>query len=242
MTHSTTTTGYRERLATTLPAVRDRIDGALDAAGRAPGSVRLVAVTKGHPYAAVEAALEAGLTDLGENRVGELEDKVEHFGSDRVTWHMIGHVQSRKASRVAEVAALVHSVDSRKLARKLSRAVAEEDRTLDVLVQVNTSGEDAKYGFTPEEGYEAVLEMVELPGVSVRGLMTMAPFVDDEGVLGTTFRRLRELSQRLRAASERVGSELSMGMTNDLEIAVREGSTMVRVGTALFGKRRGDTQ
>ena len=233
----TTTTSYGERLARTLPALRERIDDALEAAGRPSGAVRLVAVTKAHPYEAVEAALAAGLTDLGENRVSELEGKVEHFGSEGFTWHMIGHVQSRKASRVAEVAGLVHSVDSMKLARKLARAAAESGDTLDVLVQVNTSGEEAKYGYDPEAAYEEVLEMTELDGLSVRGLMTMAPFVDDEVVLGATFQGLRRLSERLRASSDAVGPELSMGMTNDLGVAVREGSTMVRIGTALFGER-----
>lgn len=241
----TTTISYQQRLAETLPAVRERIGEALSAAGRDAGGVRLVAVTKAHPFEAVEAALAAGLTDLGENRVGELERKVAHFGPDEITWHMIGHVQSRKARRAAESAAMVHSVDSLKLARKLSRAVEEgaTDRdALEVLVQLNTSGEEAKYGFGPEEGYEATLEMTELPGLSVRGLMTMAPFVDDEGILGSTFEGLRRVSERLRDASERVGPELSMGMTNDLEIAIREGSTMVRIGTALFGPRPGSEQ
>lgn len=238
MTQSTTTS-YAERLMETLPALRERMDGALRAAGRDEGGVRLVAVTKAHPYEAVEAALGAGLTDLGENRVSELEGKVERFGSEDITWHMIGHVQSRKASRVADAAALVHSVDSMKLARKLARAASESGRTLDVLVQVNTSGEDAKYGYDPEAAYEEVLEMTGLEGLAVRGLMTMAPFVDDERVLGATFQGLRRLSERLRDASEAVGPELSMGMTNDLEIAIREGSTIVRVGTALFGERVG---
>jgi len=239
MTNRTTTTRYAETLAETLPSVRERIDAALHEAGREPGAVRLVAVTKAHPFEAVEAAVGAGLTDLGENRVGELEAKVEHFGADRITWHMIGHVQSRKASRVAEVAAMIHSVDSLKLARKLSRAVEADEGVLDVLVQANTSGEEAKYGFSPEEGYEAVLEMTELPGLRIRGLMTMAPYVEDEGILSSTFQGLRRLSERLRDANDDVGGELSMGMTNDLEIAIREGSTIVRIGTALFGERVG---
>lgn len=238
MTNSTTVS-YADRLAETLPRLRERIARAAHAAGRDASEVRLVAVTKAHPFEAVEAALAAGVTDLGENRVGELEDKVASFGSERITWHMIGHVQSRKASRVSEVAAMVHSIDSLKLARKLSRAVEGEGRALQVLAQFNTSGEDAKYGFTPDVGYEAVLEMTELAGLDVRGLMTMAPFVDDEAVLSSTFEGLRAVSERLREASDTVGPELSMGMTNDLEIAIREGSTMVRIGTALFGERVG---
>jgi pyridoxal phosphate enzyme (YggS family) len=235
----TTTVDYTRKLAETLPSVRHRIAEAERRSGRPEGSVRLVAVTKAHPPEAIEAALEAGLTDLGENRVGELESKVEIFGSERATWHMIGHVQSRKAGRVAEVAALVHSVDSMKLARRLSLAAAESGGMLDVLAQVNTSGEDAKYGLAPEPALDQVLEMAELPGLRIRGLMTMAPFVDDETVLSRTFAGLRTLSEDLRRRSMAVGGELSMGMTNDLEIAIREGSTMVRIGTALFGERVG---
>jgi len=239
MTQSTTVP-YRERLAETLPALEERIETAVSRAGRERVSVRLIAVTKSHPVEAVEAALQAGLTDLGENRVSELESKVHHFGCDTVTWHMIGHVQSRKASRVTAVADVVHSLDSTKLAGKLSRAAVDEGRTLHALVQVNTSGEEAKYGLSTAEAEDRVAEMAELGGLRIVGLMTMAPFVDDEAVLSRAFRRLRELSERLRSGGVGLGAELSMGMTNDLDIAIREGSTMVRIGTALFGERPGN--
>jgi pyridoxal phosphate enzyme (YggS family) len=235
--NQTTTDTYAERLAGTLPVVRERIERAEEASGRAPGSVRLVAVTKSHPLEAVEAALAAGLTDLGENRVEELEQKVQAFGANAATWHMIGHLQSRKAPRAAAVADLIHSVDSLRLAEKLSRAAADEGRVLSVLAQVNTSGEASKSGFAPDDAGEEIVRMAELPGLRVDGLMTMAPFVDDEVVLGAAFGGLRRLAERLRAATDRIGPELSMGMTNDLEIAIREGSTMVRIGTALFGER-----
>ena len=230
-------TTYSERLLETLPRVRDQIAKAEEAGGRVSGSVRLIAVTKSHPLECVEAALEAGLEDLGENRVEELEAKVEKFGPNSATWHMIGHLQSRKTQRVLAVADVVHSVDSLKLARKISATTSDDGSLVKVLAQVNTSGEEAKYGFSPEGGYDAVLEMTEMSGLNVRGLMTMAPFVDDERVLGSTFAGLRRLSERLQSASERVGPELSMGMTNDLGIAIREGSSMIRIGTALFGER-----
>lgn len=228
---------YAQRLATALPRVRERIHRAADAAGRPAEDVRLVAVTKSHPFEAVEAALAAGLTDLGENRVEELEAKVAHFGSDGVRWHMIGHLQSRKAKRAAAVAHLVHSVDSLRLAQRISRAAVENERVVHVLAQVNTSGEESKSGFTTVGAIDELQEMVELPGLSVDGLMTMAPFVDDEAVLSEAFGRLRRLSERLRGEGTSIGPELSMGMTNDMEIAIREGSTMVRIGTALFGPR-----
>ena len=228
---------YAARLRDALPAVRDRIAEAADASGRAADAVRLVAVTKAHPIAAVRAALAAGLTDLGENRVEELEQKVGEIGRGAATWHMIGHLQSRKAPRAMAVADLIHSVDSVKLAQRLSRFASEEGRTVAVLVQVNTSGEGSKSGFDGARGLEEIHALAELPGIDVRGLMTMAPFVDDTTVLTDTFVAVRHLAERLRASGAAIGPELSMGMTNDLEIAVREGSTMVRIGTALFGER-----
>lgn len=234
-------TEYAERLRESLPRVRDQIAEAAAAAGRDPGGVRLVAVTKSHPLACLKAALDAGLRDLGENRVGELEEKVAALGHDGIRWHMIGHVQRRKASRLPGLVDLVHSVDSLRLAERLDRVVGESEAAdgVDVLVQVNTSGEDAKGGFSRERAVEAVLEIAALPRLRVRGLMTMAPFVDDEAVLRGTFRRLREVLDDVRGADAGVGPELSMGMTNDLRHAVKEGSTMVRIGTALFGERPG---
>jgi pyridoxal phosphate enzyme (YggS family) len=236
MAHATVET-YAMRLEATLPALRDRIGRAAHVAGRPTDSVRLVAVTKAHPLEALEAALAVGLTDLGENRVGELDDKVRALGRDAATWHMIGHVQSRKARRAVDLADLIHSVDSMRLADKLSRAAVEEGRRVAVLAQVNTSGEASKSGFDAERAVDEVHAVAELTGLEVQGLMTMAPFVDDEAVLTEAFARLRLLGERLRAVSSLVGRELSMGMTNDLEVAIREGSTMVRIGTALFGER-----
>ena len=221
--------------------MREQIARAEREAGRAEGSVRLIAVTKSHPFECVEAALGAGLSDLGENRIEELESKVEHFGAEAATWHMIGHVQSRKARRTIAVADMVHSVDSLKLAQKVSRAAEDDGRLVEVLAQVNTSGEESKSGFTVDSAFEGLAQMSELPGLRVNGLMTMAPFVDDEAVLTTAFASLRRLSESLVSAIDGFGTELSMGMTNDLDVAIREGSTMVRIGTALFGPRTGYT-
>jgi pyridoxal phosphate enzyme (YggS family) len=221
--------------------VREQIASAEFSAGRAEGSVRLIAVTKSHPFECVEAALEAGLRDLGENRVEELEAKVEHFGADAATWHMIGHLQSRKAQRAVLVADMVHSVDSLKLARRMSSGLSEDRGVVEVLAQVNTSGEESKSGFSVASALDEIAEMSELPGLRVKGLMTMAPFVEDEVVLTTAFASLRRLSESLISTVDGIGPELSMGMTNDLDIAIREGSTMVRIGTALFGPRTGYT-
>ncbi|HSH75680.1 MAG TPA: YggS family pyridoxal phosphate-dependent enzyme [Longimicrobiales bacterium] len=230
---------YASRLELTLPRLLERVDRAAEAAGRPPSAVRLVAVTKAHPLEAVDAALAAGLRDLGENRAEELEEKVAARPETPVRWHMIGHVQGRKARRVAELADLIHSVDSLRLAQRLSRFSVEMGREVEVLAQVNTSGESSKSGFDLAEASDAVIAVAELPGLRVRGLMTMAPFVDDERVLAGAFARLRELGERLRGLSDRVGPELSMGMSNDLDVAIREGSTMLRIGTALFGERPG---
>lgn len=233
---------YQARLRETVPRVRDAIAEAAVRAGRAPGDITLVAVSKGHPLEAVRAALDVGLQDLGENRVSELEEKVGAMGRSGVTWHMVGHVQRRKAPRVLDVADVIHSVDSVRLARRLVRVSegsdAGESRVpARLLFQVNTSGEEAKYGFDAAEAVDRILDISELPGLHCAGLMTMAPLTDDEGVLRATFRRLRELLEEIRRSRSSFGSELSMGMTNDLRIAVEEGSTVVRVGTALFGER-----
>jgi pyridoxal phosphate enzyme (YggS family) len=231
------TTVYSERLTEALPGVRDRIAQAVATAGRDGAAVRLIAVTKAHPLEAVEAALEAGLSDLGENRVEELEDKVGALGRGAATWHMIGHVQSRKARQALVLSDLIHSVDSAKLAERLARMAHEEGRVVHVLAQVNSSGEAAKSGFDLSRAVDDVLPLAELSGLEIDGLMTMAPFGAGEAVLSQAFGGLREIHEQLRAQSGRIGPELSMGMTNDLEIAIREGSTMVRIGTALFGPR-----
>jgi hypothetical protein len=231
---------YPDLLAERLPRTLDAIARAAESAGRDPADVTLVAVTKGHPVEAVRAAVGAGVRDVGENRVSELETKAVEIGDAAgVRWHMIGHLQSRKAPRVVGLTHLVHSVDRASVAGRLGRAAEEVGGSVDVLIQVNTSGEEAKGGVPWDGAEELTLALAETPGLRVRGLMTMAPFVEEEAVVRRTFRRLRELSEAVRAHRSEVGGILSMGMTNDLELAVEEGSTMVRVGTALFGPRPG---
>ncbi len=234
---SATAAQYLARLSGTLPLVRERMAAAADASGRRPGSVRLVAVTKGHPVEAARAALASGVRDLGENRVAELEGKAAALRGEDVTWHMIGHLQSRKAAAAAELADVIHSVDSVHLAERLSRIAAERGDGVRIFVQVNTSGEASKSGLGMNEALDDIRRIAEFPGLRVEGLMTMAPWVDAEPVVASAFRRLREMSETIRAAGFRLGPELSMGMSNDLEIAIREGSTLVRIGTALFGER-----
>ena len=231
---------YSERLKETLPRVRGAVEEAAARGGRDPGGVTLVAITKGHPLEAVEAAVEAGIGDVGENRVGELEEKVGRLGLHVARWHMVGHLQRRKAPRLVEICHLLHSVDSVRLAERLSRVLEDRESPREpfpVLLQVNTSGEEAKYGLPADGALEAIHEIVELPRLRVEGLMTMAPLTEDEAVLRATFRRLRELHVAAGELDAYEGTELSMGMTNDYPLAVEEGSTMIRVGTALFGER-----
>ncbi len=229
---------YLERLRETLPRIRDQVEEAARRSERSGADVTLVAVTKTHPLAAVEAALEAGIEDIGENRIEELAAKVKALG-DRPgpRWHMIGHLQRRKAPRVIGICDLLHSVDTVRLAERLDRFAPAGAPPLPVLVQVNTSGEAAKSGFSPDEAPEAVHRICELPGVTVRGLMTMAPFTEHESVLRSAFRTLRRLHEELQSLEGYRGDHLSMGMTNDFRIAIEEGSTMIRIGTALLGPR-----
>ena len=228
---------YESRLEHSLVEVRDRIARAAARSGRDPDEITLVAVTKAHTLEAVRAALAFGLFDLGENRVEELAEKTLAVGDDRVRWHMIGHVQHRKAPRLVGDADLVHSVDSLRLARRLSNAAEEAGLSQPVLIQVNTSGEETKGGLRAAGVGDELKDILGLPGLEVRGLMTMAPFTEEENVLRSTFRGVRELHEELQQVDAYSGEELSMGMTNDFEIAIEEGSTMIRVGTALFGRR-----
>ncbi len=231
---------FERRLEERLERVRAELAGAAERSGRPGTGVTLVAVTKGHPFSMVDAALAAGLADLGENRVEALVERAARVPAGRCRWHMIGRLQRRQAPELHGTASLVHSVDSLRLAERLDRTAPEGAAPLPVLVQVNTSGEDAKTGITPESAEEVVGRVLEFSGLRVEGLMTMAPFTDDERVLRATFRALRETGERLsRALPAYEGTVLSMGMSNDYQVAVEEGSTMVRLGTVLFGEREG---
>lgn len=229
-----------ERMEGRLAEVRDRVSRAAARVDRDPDTIELLPVTKGHPAAAIEAIAALGLGRIGENRVPEAEAKqAELVGRAGVSWHMIGRLQRNKARRALALFDTIESVDSVKLANRLSRIVEEEGLApADVLIQVNASGEEAKAGFEPDTLAEELEAMCELPGLRVRGLMTMAPFTADEQVLRTTFRRVRELSERCAVDVPAFGGEvLSMGMSNDFEIAIEEGSTRVRLGTVLLGER-----
>ncbi|MCB0064510.1 MAG: YggS family pyridoxal phosphate-dependent enzyme [Caldilineaceae bacterium] len=224
-----------------LAAVRSHMAAAAKRAGRDPDEITLVAVSKTKPMAAIEAAYAAGQRDFGENRLEELWQKVEAaktLGLDAIRWHMIGTIQSRKTSQAVGPFALVHSVDRTKIAERLSRDAEATSLVLSVLLEVNVSGEASKHGFTPETLVAEIGELLDLPALRICGLMTMAPFVDDPEATRPVFRRLRELRDELqRTHSQAAITELSMGMTNDFEVAIEEGATIVRVGSAIFGER-----
>jgi pyridoxal phosphate enzyme (YggS family) len=224
-------------LADRLARVRASIAAACGRSGREPDQVRVVAVTKGHPVETLLAALEAGLADIGENRVQEAQVKFRAAG-DRLAAarrHLVGHLQRNKARDAIALFDLVHSVDSLRLAHELSARAAERAAPFPVLVQVNASGEERKQGFAPDEAAERAHEIAALPNLRVRGFMTMAPWTDDEAVLRRTFGAARRLFDDARAALSL--DTLSMGMSNDYPVAVEEGATMVRLGTVLFGER-----
>jgi PLP dependent protein len=225
------------RLHDRLTAVRERVAAAAERAGRG-GPVTLVAVTKTHPAEVIRHAIEAGITDVGENRVQELEEKVLVVGRAAVRWHLIGHLQRNKVRKALPLTELLHSLDSLRLARQLSSDAQTLAMTAEALVQVNTSGEESKYGLPADQALDTIAEMASLPALRLVGVMTMAPFTDDDLVLRRTFagaRRIFEEAGRFGSGFE--ARHLSMGMSNDFELAVEEGSTMLRLGSVLFGER-----
>lgn len=232
-------------VAEALERVRRRIAEAARRAGREPAEVRLICVTKGVDTAHIEEALAAGVTEIGENRVQEAMVKQAALGTwsagaGRPRWHLIGHLQRNKAKFAVEMFDTVHSVDSLELIQALERAAEARDRErpLELLVQVNVSGEVAKYGCRPEEAQRLSEEILKSERLRWVGLMTMAPFSEDPEKARPVFRALRELRDDLRHPSlAGAGGELhlSMGMSGDFEVAVEEGATMVRIGTAIFG-------
>jgi len=225
-----------EGLADRLARVRDEVARVQRAHGLSQ-PVAIVAVTKGHPGSAVEAAARAGLADVGENRVQEALEKMTAVGAP-ARWHLIGHLQTNKAKFVPGRFVLVHSLDSPRLAEALSRAAAREGGTVPVLVQVNVAREPQKGGCPPDEAPALVASCASLPGLVVRGLMTMAPFTNDQGAQRRVFAALRELRDAVATPACPL-PELSMGMSGDYPAAVAEGATILRLGTVLFGERTG---
>lgn len=230
----------QEQLAARLKAVRERIAAAANASGRRPEEVKLIAISKTHPASVIRTLIELGAGDLGENRVQEAEEKIAEIGRDSARWHLVGHLQANKARRAVNLFEVIHSVDSLDLAERLDRLCAEEGREkLPVLIQVDLGHEETKSGIDDSELTHMVEGLKSLTHLELIGLMTLPPFFDDTEQSRPFFRRLRELRDDLasRGAFGNRKGELSMGMTHDFEIAIQEGATMVRIGTAIFGER-----
>lgn len=228
-------------IAERLAEVRERIARAAARAGRRAEEVTLVAVSKTFPAEVVRDAYAAGLRHFGENKVQEAEAKAPAFADLRASGlvlHLVGHLQKNKARKAAALFDRIHSLDGLELGRRLEHAAAEQRRTLSVLVQVDLAGEATKSGLDEAHLFPALEALRGLKAVRVEGLMTLPPLEEDPERARPYFRRLRELRDRALAEDALVGSELSMGMSHDLEVAVEEGATLVRVGTALFGERK----
>lgn len=229
----------QEHLIDRLRQVQEKIARACERAGRDPSEVTLIAVTKTIPPETVNEAIRAGVTHIGENRVQEAREKFPKIEGAGVGRHLIGRLQTNKARYVPGLFDWVHSLDRIELAQALGGRATREGRTIDCLVQVNVSGEETKQGVSPEQALELVAKMAEIPGIRIRGLMTMAPFTDDMRIVRPVFSGLRALAEEIEKAQiPGVTMEhLSMGMSNDYEAAIEEGATMVRVGSAIFGAR-----
>ncbi len=249
--------GGAERIRRNLQQVQERIGEAALRAGRDPAGVTLVAVTKTFPVETVLAGYQAGIRHFGENRPEEGAEKIPQVNTliagPRPTWHMVGHVQSRKAALAVAHFDVVHSVDRLKIARRLSQFTIEAGREMPVFLECNVSGEEAKYGFPADRWQEdeqqrelffaACAGVLALPGLRVEGLMTVAPIADDPETVRPVFASLRALRDALRERFPEVDwRHLSMGMTDDFEVAVEEGATIVRIGRAIFGPRPPITQ
>lgn len=230
----------QDQLAVRLEAIRSRISAAAARCGRPAGEVRLIAISKTHPASVIKRVIEFGAVDIGENRVQEAEEKIVELGREAVRWHLVGHLQANKARRAVNLFDVIHSVDSLDLARRLDRLCVEEGRDrLAVLIQVDLGHEETKSGIDESELTHLVDAIGPLSRLELTGLMTLPPFFDDPEQSRPYFRRLRELRDELAARGTFASGkgELSMGMTNDFEVAIEEGATMVRVGTAIFGER-----
>ncbi len=215
------------------------MDQAARRAGRDPGKIKLVAVSKTVELARIREAIKAGVTILGENYVQEAREKIEEIGHG-VQWHMIGHLQKNKAKHAVTLFDYIHSIDGIALAQEIDRRAAQKAKMVRALVEVNLSGEASKFGIGSERVVDLIHHLASLKHISIEGLMTMPPYFDEPEKARPYFIRLRELRDRVQKEGiEGVRmDELSMGMSGDFEVAIEEGATMVRVGTAIFGERR----
>lgn len=224
-------------VAENLQYLRENLANTCVRIGRDPQSVDLIAVSKTFPAERIEEALAAGLTDFGENYVQEMAEKRKQLDGRGIRWHCIGHLQSNKVKYIIDWVHLIHSVDSIALAEEVQKRSLKAGKRTDVLIEVNTSREATKFGVAPADAEELVRRVRAMPDIRVRGLMTIGPFTDDRGRSREAFRTLRTLFDGMNARTEEPMTVLSMGMTHDYTVALEEGATMLRIGTALFGPR-----
>lgn len=222
--------------AANLEAVQQRINAACGRAGRAPESVTIVAVTKTQPPEVVAEASKAGLILFGENKVQEAKAKIP-LCPGRLRWHMIGHLQSNKCREAVSLFEMIQSVDSLHLAEEINKRAEQAAKTMPVLLEVNAAGEASKFGYRPEQLLEELIRINALPRLEIHGLMTVPPWAPDPEKARPVFRQVRELKERCEQILGAPLPHLSMGMTDDFEVAIEEGATIIRVGTALFGTR-----
>ena len=221
-----------------LEAVQKNIIEACKKVGRDSNEVTLIAVSKTKPLSDIEEIMDLGVIEFGENKVQELVDKYENIKAP-VHWHLIGHLQTNKVKYIVDKVALIHSVDSLKLAEQISKEAVKKNVISNILVQVNVAKEETKFGIETEEVYDLVEKISKLPNISIQGLMTIAPFVENPEENRLIFRKLHQLYVDIKQKNiDNVNMNvLSMGMTNDYQVAIEEGATMIRVGTAIFGER-----
>ena len=218
--------------------VRERIDKAAERTGRNPSDITIVAVAKGIDVHRIQEALDGGIDIIGENKVQEAQQKVKTMDGS-MTWHMVGHLQRNKVKEAVRIFKMIQSLDSLRLAEEINSRALTAGTIMDVLVQVNTSQEETKYGFDPQEVFDFLRTISTFKGLSVRGLMTIGAFLPDPEEVRPCFRLLRELKEKIIEADiPNIEMDyLSMGMTSDFEVAIEEGANMVRIGTAIFGPR-----
>lgn len=216
--------------------LKRNIKESCDRAGRDPEKIRLIAVSKTFPASDIDALYKLGHKDFGENKVQELSEKNEQLTRDDIYWHLIGHLQTNKVKYIIDYISLIHSVDSIKLADEIQRRASNSSKMIDILVQVNTSGEESKFGVEPDTAGKLCNEIRKLENIRLKGLMTIGKFTDDENEIRQNFRVLKNLYDDLRQVNNQF-EFLSMGMTSDYTIAIEEGSNMLRVGSAIFGER-----
>ncbi len=222
-----------------LENIKERIRKAAESCGRDPNSVRLVAVSKTVAADLVKEAIAAGVTTVGENYVQEAREKFKALVQYPLSWHFIGHLQSNKAKYAVRLFDLIHTVDSLKLALELDKQAAKVDKVQQILVQVNISGEDTKSGISADEAPRLISEISRMENIALKGLMTMPPYFYQPEKVRPFFAALRKLRDQIEQTQPNVSlTELSMGMTGDFEVAIKEGATLVRVGTAIFGERQ----